>query len=76
MIEVTQRYEGDRLLSASITTDDWKVDVFLARGYTGNYYATNQQTGENRIESVGCGNLDLAVERAVQFVYQNVWENL
>ena len=73
--QMTQVHEREQLLNASITTSDWKVDVFLARGYTGCYYACSTQGGEPG-EMVCCGNLDLAVERAVQFVWENVWENL
>lgn len=75
-IQMTQTVERDRLLKASVTTNDWTVDVFLARGYTGCYYACSTQAGEERGEQVCCGNLDLAVKKAMQFVYENIWENM
>ena len=74
--QLEQTFQREQLLNASIVTDDWKVDVFLATGYTGCYYARSTQAGETRGTAVCCGNLDLAVKRAVSFVYENIWENL
>jgi hypothetical protein len=74
MTEITKMDQDE--CGVQIDGPNWTVDVVPSGADTGRWYARSKEKGDKRYEVVTCDNRDLAAERAVQFVYENIWENL